>query len=188
MKKEVSEALAKAFFEKRREKKKDNNSHLFFLLLACVAVIFVLSIVAFSSKAFQRMPFLRQTLELGTHDGPYKLKFDFTLSGAATQSLNVEIPEVELSDFKVLKFKARLLDPKQFLGQLKIGLVNTRQENSYLYIGDVDKNWKVFTVSLIKFNSIHDWSNLSRISFIVEKWNTKIATGEVLVDQIEFVK
>lgn len=189
MKKDVTDALAKAFFDKKKTKKRDDSLLFFVPLALCFIVVIGLCITVISNKRPEKTQVSGQGLMLERSDAPYKLLFNFYGLSSGAETLNIEIPDVDVSGYSRLRFSARIHNADHnVLGPLKIGLVNTRQENSSFYLNDVNQKWKKFIVPLNKFKDIHDVSRLAKLYFTLEKWNCKPLRGELLIDDIEFLK
>lgn len=188
MKKEISDHIAKAFFDKKVKK---NRIEVLFLRAISVVAVLSLALAAsvFFDSSVHKIPAEGQKLALIKHDGPYVLNFDFDNSSAKIESLVIDLPDIDLSGYKSLRFSLRLVGSTSHRkGIVKATLVNTRYEMSSLYISDAAPVWKKEELALKDFSSIVDWSHPSRLLFTLEEWNVSVPKGTLMVDDIEFVK
>ena len=189
MKKEVSDHIAKAFFENKNNKKNYRSFSLGLVLTLGVIITFILVVTFLLKSDKKNILVLGQKILLEKHDGPYVLNFNFSDSSSKVESLIIDIPDIDVSAYTKLKFSVRIKDTDtRKLGVLKVALTNRRKESSNLYISEIDNAWKEINVSLSDFNRIHDWSNLAKLSFTIEEWNLFPKKGELLIEGIEFSK
>jgi hypothetical protein len=189
MKKIVSDHLAAAFFEKKVPKKK-NQQPLFYITLIC-CVLLILFLIVFGGRLgrTRRIDIGGQHILLEKHDGPYVLNFNFPDATTKVEALVIDVPDMGLSNYKFLKFSARLVDvDSSQKGTLCVGLTNRRNETSSFYISDINRSWKKIKVPFARFDKIHDWSGVFKLSFTLEEWNQSSKKGKLLVDGLEFSK
>lgn len=189
MKKEISDHLAKAFFDKK-EKTKEDNSFIFYIAVSLLFVAVLLFVSGFLSKPNLKGYYVRdEKLVFEKHDGPYVLSFNFGDSSSKIETLVINIPDIDLSSYKRLSFSIRLKDADtRQLGAVKVGLVNIRKESSSLYLSDINNSWKKLSLPFSDFGKIQDWTRLVKILFTLEEWNTFAKRGELLIDGVEFSK
>lgn len=187
MKKEVSDHIARTFLENKTDKKRDK-SFFPFIVLSLGLVIGSVSVTSFLFKPNGRnLSILGERLVLEKHDGPHVLNFNFSDSVSKLGRLTIDIPEINLSAYKKLRFSVRLKDADiRKLGRLKVVLMNRRKETSSLYISEVDNSWKEIVLPLSDFKNIRTWSDLAQLSFAIEEWNLYPKKGSLLIDDIEF--
>ncbi len=189
MKKEVSDHIAKAFFETKAVKKNDDRL-LFYIVVSLLFVacfIFVSSF--FLGPKFKQIAQQGQNIIFEKHDGPYVLSFNFQDAQSKIETLNIDFPDVDLSAYKRIVFSIRMKDGgAQKLGAVKVSLVNKRRESSSQYLSDIKNSWRKLSLPLSDFGKIQDWTHLSKISFSLEQWNIVPVKGELLIDGIEFSK
>ncbi|MFA5039314.1 MAG: hypothetical protein WC732_06500 [Candidatus Omnitrophota bacterium] len=193
MKKEISDHIAKTFFEKKKPSRKKEKKAIPRRLWALLVVMISLAAVAgFKVMRFQGIDVLKvdSNLALIKHDGPYRLSYDFSGSaGSKVETLTLEMPEIDLRGYRKLRFSLRLLgedSPRD--GTIKVSLINTRKETSSLYVQSVGRSWTRIDIPCGNFQSISDWSNLRQLAFTVEEWNLRPKKGVLFIDAIEFVK
>lgn len=187
MKKEISDHIASAFFEKRVNQKTENSFSFFVFLSACVLVILIATGNYIISKKTMVKADPIQHLVLDKHDGPYILAFDFTRSSSKLVSLNIDMPDIDFGVFKQVRFRVKITNVVSgTLGSLKVGFVNKRRETSNRYISDIHSDWKQVSIPFSEFGKIYDWSRLDQMLFILEEWNLNLKKGELVIDQVEF--
>jgi hypothetical protein len=189
MKKEISDHLAKAFFE-RKEKKKEDSSFIFYIAVSLLFVAGLLFVSGFLSKPnIKGFYICDEKLVFEKHDGPYVLSFNFKDSSTKIETLVINIPDIDFSTYKHLSFSIRLKDADtRQLGYVKVGLVNIRKETSSLYLSDINNSWKKLSLPFSDFGKIQDWTRPVKILFTLEEWNTFAKRGELLIDGVEFSK
>jgi len=190
MKKEVSEHLARVFFETESAFKSPKTTQRHFVLFALVTLGLVVSLifgVNFLGRLGQRSTLAASpSLGVERHGGPYSLKFDFQDSPSKIEALHIDLPSLDLKDFSRVRFSSRLRGDARDLGSLKIVLESTRRESHAVYTPGVASNWRRLEIPLKEFNNIPSRSPVARISFVLEPWNVKARSGELLIDNIEF--
>lgn len=189
MKKEISDHIANAFFEKKAGKKKDKS---FFFIIAVtffVLASFVLGVGLFVGPNAKKIPAGGQNILFEKYDGPYVLNFNFDDSTSKLQTLVIDIPNIDLSGYKRFKFSVRLKNaPKKPGASMKVGLVDRRAVTSSLYISELNDSWKKMSLPLTDFDKIQDRQGLVHLTFTVEEWNIPVKKGELLIEGIEFSK
>ena len=190
MKKEVSEHLARVFFDTKSALKRPKSTQRHFVLFAFVSLGLVLGLI-YGVDLLGRMGQLKtlaasQSLGVERHGGPYRLKFDFQDNPSKIETLHIDLSSLDLKDFSRVRFSARLRGDARDLGSLKIVLESTRRESHAVYTPGVASFWRRLEIPLEEFNNIHDRSRVARLSFVLEPWNVKARSGELLIDNIEF--
>ncbi len=189
MKKIVSDHLAAAFLEKKAPKKKKSQRLFYGGLAGFIILFFVLLVLLFSRGSIKGIVLHGQNILLDKHDGPYVLNFDFPSATTRVEALVIDVPDMDLSTYKYLKFSTRLADIVSSLkGTLRVGLTNHRNETSSLYITAIDSSWKKVKLPIARFDKIHDWSGAFKLIFTLEDWNQSAKKGKLLVDGLEFSK
>ena len=191
MKKEVSDHLAKMFFEvKPAQKTKRERSFFDYVVLSVgvltVLVLAVTLIVKNKSFGITAHP---EVLKLERYDGPHVLKFDFSKELSGAETLYVGLPDLDLRQYRKVGFNVRILEPQtRRMAALKVSIVSKRKEISSLYIRQINHSWKSIVIPFFAFGNVSDWSGIAGISFSLEPWNTSAEKGKLLIDDIQFLK
>jgi hypothetical protein len=194
MKKEISDHIAQTFFEKKRSLRRQDKRHatrrvriFTYLLIALFVLAALKAIVVFSRR---QTVFVARRLTLATHDGPYRLGFNFlNRATSKIETLSIDIPEINLREYRKIRFSLRLIgDDNRKDGVVKVSLMNKRKETSSLYLRNVGPSWKRIEIPRDSFAAVKDWSSLSQLSFSLEEWNVRPKRGALLIDGVEFVK
>lgn len=194
MKKEISDHIARTFFEKKiptvvKKEKKHLPRRVWILLLF---MVFLAAALGFKLMRFEGAELLKveTNLALVNHEGPYRLSFDFTKpAGSKIESLTLDMPQIDLRGYKKVRISLRLMgEDSRRVGTIKVSLVNTRKETSSFYVQSVGRSWTRLDIPCENFPAINDWSNLKQLSFTIEEWNLRPKKGVLLIDGIEFVK
>ena len=193
MKKEISDHIAQTFFEKKRSPQKQAKKHASYrirVLLFLLSALFVLAALKLIVSVRHETLYVARRLTLATHDGPYRLDFNFlNRATSKVETMSIEIPDIDLREYRKIRFSLRLTgDDNQKDGIVKVSLINKRKEASSLYLRNVGHSWKRIEIPREDFRSLHDWSHLSQLSFSLEEWNVRPKKGVLLIDGVEFVK
>ncbi|MBI4972980.1 MAG: hypothetical protein HZC16_04085 [Candidatus Omnitrophica bacterium] len=184
-KKDIYEHLANIYLDASLKKKNKAKEHqavkgLFFLSLA---VIFGLSGILITV--------LRKKEPLNTEVAlvllPEAAKINFHFNPAKKETYTINLNKLDLSQYKTLGFSAK----KSFYADklsLRIELASIFREASEIYIRDIPVKWQDYKIELPNFKKISDWSEMVRLSFIVEEWNVGEKKGVVYIDNVRFLK
>lgn len=187
MKKEISDHLARTFFDKKSKPKEKKSRYFVLVVMAVVALALSFGIKLARQGNSEGFSALGERVSLEKHDGPYILRFDFTNRSTPVQSLNIELPDFDLSRYHYLKFSARLAGTEvRRLGVLKISLMNRLKETAHTYSPQLNQSWKIIKIPLSQFEALHDRAGFLVLSYTLEEWNVNPKKGEVLIDGIEF--
>ncbi|HAJ56565.1 MAG TPA: hypothetical protein DCL35_02220 [Candidatus Omnitrophica bacterium] len=191
MKKEISDHLAKAFLEtKARQKKKYDTSFVFYIAISAVLLAaFVFSTTILANLSSDKIRAKAESLRLERYDGPYSLKFDFSGSASNIAALDIDIPDAGLNRFTKLAFFARMRKADDSRAStLKVSIVNKRRETSSQYVTGINSSWKKIIVPFSGSDKMRDLSGPIVLSFTLEPWNISAKKGELLIDDIQFLK
>jgi|GEM_PF-916923 len=189
MKKEVSDHLSRAFFEKRVLKKQVKGNRRRIILTGCLVLVFIFLLFLWG-RADEKPFFAKgKDLVLENHEGPYRIDFDFSDTASKIKVLRIDLGMIDIHEYESLTFSLRMPSPStRQSNSIKVSLVNKRNETSSLYISDINNSWKRITVPFSKFSNIHDWTSVSEVSFTLEEWNVFPKKGELLAEGIGFTK
>lgn len=189
MKKEVSDHLSRAFFEKRVLKKRDKGNRFRMILTGCLALVFIF--VLFFMLRSDEKPFFAKgkDLILENHEGPYRIDFDFSDAAFKIKVLRIDLGMIDIHHYESLTFSLRMPSPSpRQSNNIKVSLVNKRNETASFYVSGINNSWKRITVPFSKFPNIHDWTCVSEVSFALEEWNVLPKEGALLAEGIGFTK
>ncbi len=188
-KKDIYEHLAKIYLDntpsvsaKKPPLVAKNRRNLYLI----AAVPFVVGLFAF----FLLVSFKSRMLPLGSTSlvvSPDTVRMSFNLDTAKKQSYELDLKHLNLNDYKTLVFSMRDSNYNDKLS-FRIEFTNAFKERSEIYVNDVSNKWKEWRLALNDFKGISDWSEVTRLSFIVEEWNTKDDKGIIYIDNIRFLK
>ena len=188
-KNEVYDYLAKIYLDKQPSAKSNKNflkSHKYalFLIIPIIAIPSLYLILSSPLKLFKPKAY---TLYLSTGNELIKISYNFVDTALRKANYTLNLADLDLKDYKLLKFKARHLKRYGSLN-LKVELENNFKESASYYIQDLSQGWKGFNLELSNFKEITNWSNIKRLSFVVEEWNVQDKDDCVYIDEIGFVK
>ncbi len=100
--------------------------------------------------------------------------------------------EVNLNSFDASKFNLITLNARKTIGtkpvSLRVDVENKRREKTTAYINGITDKWKKFSLPLKDFDRITDRSNIDKIVFTAERWNTSLGEDTILIDDLSFKK
>lgn len=183
---DIYEHLANIYLDTSRKKKAKANEPRRFknLFLISIVVIGILSFSVITNNVHQKSPL---DSEVAFIILPEVIKINYNFNSIKKEAYSVDLNSLNLSPFKALVFSVRKTDPNDVV-YMRVELSNGYKEVSELYIKDIRYRWKSFKIALSDFKRISDWSNMAKISFVVEEWNTKNKHGVVYIDDVKFIR
>ena len=132
-----------------------------------------------------------ESLYLAKNKLPLKIAYDWTTDVSEVRSISLDLRQADLSKYYFLGLSSRV-EPVQ-AGPIKnialrIEIENSRKEKSEYYLKGVSGNWQEFRLPLAYFDKLSDWSEVTRIYFSLEPWNTRVEKGTLYVDGISFYR
>ncbi len=189
MKKEISDHLASAFFDRQLPKKKVFGLFWPTVITLCVAMSLVFIAFLIQRGRDTDRPQTKENLSLQRYGGPYRLKYDFSSADTPVQTVTIDLSGVDLSTYAVLKFNLRFINRESHEpANVRVSIENKRQEISSLYLSQVNDAWTRVLLSFDNFKNITDWPGITDLSFSLEEWNLRSRKGMLLIDDLEFVK
>jgi hypothetical protein len=185
---EIYEHLARVYLGKRKNNKKNNNLAKIFLLVNLLAVLLLPSFYIIKNSKNQlkiRQSPQKQSFALALNYYPLRLVYNFQDNSPQIENLSLYFPDLNVENYESLVFSirgAKNSSPRI----LKIYLENKKREKSTYYFDGITTKWQKIIIPLSEFNQITDWSNISRLSFIIEAWNTDDEKGSVIIDDVCF--
>lgn len=185
-KKDIYEHLANIYLDASSEKKKKIkvSPHAFKnLFYASVLVIAGLGGALFFS--FNRYnPYSSEVSLVLSSDA---LKINFNFDPAKKEIYALDLNGLDLGRFKKLGFALKKENSTDKVA-LKVEFTDCFNEKSEVYLTDVPHKWQEYAIALTRFKGISDWSQMSKLSFIVEQWNAKGKSGVVYIDKVKVYK
>jgi len=186
-KKDIYEHLANIYLDssrKRKKKIKSKASRGFKILLVAITVVILVSLAAFFIHNPKKSSL---NSEIAYIIQPDVVKINYNFNSMKKEVYSMDLNGLELSPFKTLAFSIRKTNPEDTVF-VRVELTSAFKEVSEVYIKDVKYRWKSFRIALSDFKHISEWSDMSKLSFTVEEWNTKNKHGVVYIDDIKFIK
>ena len=185
-KKDIYEHLAKIYLDassKRKRKSKDFPKFIRNLFLVGIASVFIISVSLLAS--FQKNNSFNSEVQLILAPGPLKINFDF--NPAKKEIFFIDLNKLNMNRYKSLGFSVRKHTNGDPLS-LRVEFITAFKEKSEVYFRDIPHKWQDYKIDLSKFFGINDWSQVERLAFIVEEWNTKDKKGLVYIDNVRVIK
>jgi hypothetical protein len=187
-KKDIYEHLAKIYLDSSAAvKKKKNRSRLQEIqniILMVVAVILLVSLAVFSfTFRHKLLPPPEVALEL-THD---TIRLNYNFDPAKKEIYFFDLNKSNLANYKAIGFSLKKANSGDNIS-LKVEFSNAYKEKSEAYIKDIPNKWQDYKMKLSEFKTITDWTEISRLSFIIEEWNTQDKKGVIYLDNVRLMK
>lgn len=182
---EIYEHLAQVYLGKKTKKKKKYNFIKVILFANLIAITLLPSFYLFNSKTSQNIKKQEQSFSLALNYYPLRFVYNFKNGAPQVENFSLHLPAVNVTNYDSLVFYLR---GKSHLAPriLKISLENKKKEKSVYYFDKVEAKWQKITIPLKEFKDITDWTNITKLSFIIEAWNTDETKGSVLIDDVHF--
>lgn len=195
-KKDIYEHLAKIYLDASSKKTKKRNLTAFFKkpVFVSALIIFVVGISALiyfarnyfaaSGPGHLKPPKFEVALVLN----PEIVKINFDFEPAKEEIYSITLNNLNMARFDTLGFSIRKADYENQV-TVRLELANVFNERSEISFSDVPSyKWKDCRISLSDFKNITDWSEMSRISFIVERRNSDKKKGIVYIDNVRLLR
>jgi len=195
VKKDIYEHLADIYWDASSKKKKSTRSYpkifknLFFI---STLIIFVLIILLFNVSHESSLLFTGLNgkklinSELAFVLQPNIVKINFNFDPAQKEVYYINLNELNLARFRVLKFLVRKANYEDNI-ILKLEFTNASKEKSEAYFYNIPSyKWQEYKINLSDFKDISDWSKMSSLAFIIEESNVNKKNGIVYLDNIRF--
>ncbi|MBM3251781.1 MAG: hypothetical protein FJZ11_03260 [Candidatus Omnitrophica bacterium] len=185
---EIYEHLAKVYLGKKKNKKKNYNLTKIILFINLILLILLPAI--FFIKTNKAVIAIKQekqeeSVSLALNYYPLRLVYNFKENSPQVRNFSLYLPSINLENSDSLKFSIRGYR-NGFPRIIKIALENRKKEKSVYYLDDINTKWQNITIDLSEFKEISDWTNITKLSFIIEAWNTDNNKCSVLIDDVRF--
>ncbi len=184
---EIYEHLAKVYLGKKKKKKKAPGIKFYLLVFLNVFAAIGITVVLFSGlkNPVFKARFNKNSLYYSVNQYPLRLQYNFNAPFPQIENFSLPLPEVDARSYSLLEFSI-----KSGKGNapeiLKITLENRKKEMASHFLKRISGKWQKVIIPLADFKEITDWSNITRIHFVFEAWNTGTKKGSVLIDDICF--
>lgn len=186
---EIYEHLAKVYMGKRETqahiKKKPSLNFSFAGRVFLTIVVLTISFYGFTAFYFRRDTNIKNQMIFNLNTSLVRVKYDLSDPYPKVKQFSLQIPPTDLSQFHKINFSIRSTKDGS-PGIVKVVLRNQKNEMAYYFARDIDFRWKTFSVALVDFKGITDWSNLKDVSFVLEEWNLEDEKGVILIDNVNF--
>jgi len=182
---EIYEHLAQVYLGKKTKKKKKYNFMKVILFANLIAITLLPSFYFISAKNTKDIQKQEQSLTLALNYYPLRVVYNFKDNAPQVENFSLHLQNVNVENYDSLVFYVRgrsRLSPRI----LKVSLENKKKEKSVYYLDTLEAKWQKITIPLKEFKEISDWTNINKLSFIIEAWNTDETKGSVLIDDVHF--
>lgn len=186
-KKDIYEHLAKIYLDNSAVKKKKQKSNSFKYRALIITVVVIISgvlavIIPFLvSRKKISIPEMAQVL---THE---TVKVNFNFDPAKKDIYYLDLNKANLASYKALAFSIKKSNYSDNIS-LRVEFSNIYKEKSELYAKDIPSKWQECVFKLSDFKNITDWTEMARLSFIIEEWNSQDKKGAIYLDNIRLLK
>ena len=189
-KKEIYEHLAKIYLDASLKHKKKRTG-IFFSLLKNRYFSFFIAIIALSGLSFFTFSYSKRSKPLNSEIAlvlqPDVVKVNFHFDPVKKEIYSIYLNKLILTRFKALGFSVKKANYQDNIS-LRVEFTSAFKEKSEVYLKDISHRWQDYKISLSEFKNISDWSEMLRLSFIVEEWNVREKIGVVYIDNIRFLR
>lgn len=151
------------------------------LIIALAAVIFSVAVMVREKKSVVRDSQISHLLLTDA----VKVKYRFDPSKKEVYSFNLN--GLNLAQYKTLEFSLKKSDRADKLA-LRVEFTNIFNEKSESYLKDIPARWQRYSINLLDFMAITDWSQMQSLSFIAEEWNVTGNQGSFYIDNVALHK
>jgi hypothetical protein len=184
-KKDIYEHLAKIYLDSSATKKKKlYPPHRFRNLL------FISLVVILAASPILRHFFLqnkRPDTEIALSLLSEVAKINFNFDPAQKETYSVNLNKLNLAKFKMLSFSLKKTDYNSNIS-VRVEFTNAFNEKSEIYVKNIPLRWQDYKILLADFKTISDWSEMNKLSFIVEVWNAQAKDGVIYIDNIKLLR
>jgi hypothetical protein len=186
-KKDIYEHLAKIYLDNSAVKKKKHKSYLSkyrVLIIAAVIIILGALAVAITSQVSRKKISIPEMALVLTHE---TVKVNFNFDPAKKDIYYLDLNKANLASYKALVFSIKKSNYSDNIS-LRVEFSNIYKEKSELYAKDISSKWQEYVFKLSDFKNITDWTEMSRLSFIIEEWNSQDKKGAIYLDNLRLLK
>ena len=184
-KKDIYEHLAKIYLDASSDKtrKKIPSSkvykNLFFASVAVLIISLGLTLLTRFNKIYRSETALVLLSEAA--------KINFHFDPARKETYSVDLNKLNLSKYRSLCFSLKKANYKTKIA-MRVEFANTFREKSEVYVQDIPASWQDFKLKFSAFRNLSDWTEMSKLIFTVEEWNTGDKKGIVYIDNIRLIR
>ncbi|MDP2939048.1 MAG: hypothetical protein Q8O13_03055 [Candidatus Omnitrophota bacterium] len=182
---EIYEHLAKVYLGKKKKKKKAPSFRFYALLFINIFVVLGVGVLFFNGLKGAYQKHNRNDIYFSLNQYPLRIKFNLEPPFPQIENFSLSLPEVDLSSYSLMEFNIKSVK-EGVPAILKISLENKKREISSYFLKRISKKWQRVVIPLANFPEITDWSNITKIHFVFEAWNSGIKKGTVLIEDIGF--
>jgi len=185
-KKEIYEHLAKIYLDASLKKSEQRKQYPHFKYLFFASLAVILGLAFFLLQSYKKdMPVNLSETALIIQTETTKINFDFI--PAKKEIFSISLDGLNLAGYKALAFSVKKADFNDTIS-LRLEFSNKFKETSEVYLKNIPHKWQDYKIAFSEFRNLNDWSEMSKIAFIVEEWNTRENKGVVYIDNVRFIK
>lgn len=188
-KKDIYEHLAKIYLDaSTKREKRIKKPGLFGNLVLPVGITFILVAAIFVAFKLNQNKTPNLKSEFALILQPDTVKINFHFDPAKKEAYSIDLNQLGLARYKVLAFSARKTARQDNIN-LRIEFTSAFKEKSEAYIkGALTHKWQDYKIDLAEFKNIADWSQATKLSFVIEEWNVQEKKGVVYIDNVRFLR
>lgn len=188
-KKDIYEHLANIYLDassgKKKKKKVRKSAGARNLSLAGLALMLLLTFFFTAKNHYNRKPLRGTQVALVIY--PDVLKINFNFDPAKKEICSIDLNKLNLTRYSALGFSIKKDNPKNNVS-LRVEFTNTFRETAFIYLKEVPSKWNEYKISFSEFKALSDWSEMTKLSFIVEEWNTAEKKDVVYIDDVKVLQ
>ena len=185
-KKDIYEHLANIYFDASSKKTRKIKLHPYtFRNMFFVSAALVIGLSTALYFSFDNKQLFSSEVSLALTNAPLKINFNFDPAKKEIYALNLN--GLNLARYKSLGFSLK----NERFGEnitLKVEFTDAFNETAEVYVRDLGHKWQDYRLSLRQFKQISNWTQMSKLKFIVEEWNAQGKSGIVYIDNVKVFK
>ena len=178
-KRDVYEHLAKIYLDASQKKKRKGRKYLDSKNSLFILIAFILGFgLFFLTTIPKRQHILSTSLLLMLQPDTVKINFDF--NPAKKEVYSIDLNHMNINRYDELVFSLKKTNYRDTVS-VRVEFTNAFNEKAEVYLKDISYKWQDYKVPFSDFGDIRDWSDMSKLSFIVEEWNVTEDNGIVYI-------
>ena len=181
-KRDVYEHLAKIYLDASQKKKRKGRKYLDSKNSLFILIAFILGFgLFFLTTIPKKNRILSSSLLLMLQPDIIKINFDF--NPAKKEVYSIDLNSLNITRYDALVFSLKKTNYRDTVS-VRVEFTNAFNEKAEVYLKDISYKWQDYKVPFSDFGDIRDWSDMSKLSFIVEEWNVTKDNGIVYIASV----
>ena len=184
-KKDIYEHLANIYLDASLKRKKQGREYISFKSVVFLSAAFVFGLTALSILNSRKDKPANSEVALLLQTEAIKINFNFDPVKKEIYSINLN--KLDLNRFRAVGFSVKKANFQDRIS-LRVEFANAFREKSEIYVKNIPHRWQEYRILFSNFKNLTDWSEMSKLSFAVEEWNSQEKRGVVYIDNVRFLR